>query len=172
MPDLAGEVMAAVEDPAVTDDPPPIPVPRVNMTSELTSLPAPKRNSPNAAALASFSSTAGRPRPLLTRSRRGTPARSGRFGALMITPREQLSGPGAPIPTPSTSLGSTLCRPSRSPPACTMAVTISSALLGVGVWVKSMKRFGRPSPSTAMIANLMNVPPRSIPTQNLLIVSS
>src|SRR5437868_4316378 len=60
--------------------PPPMPVPTVTQSRWSSPLPAPKRNSPHAAALASFSTTTGSPTRAATASRSGS-LRQARLGA-------------------------------------------------------------------------------------------
>ena len=81
----------------------PTPVPRVSMIRISASFPAPQRNSPIAAALASFSSIAGIPSASANRARRGMSLNPGMLGIAMTTPESESIGPGEATPTPDNS---------------------------------------------------------------------
>ena len=75
-----------------------MPVPIVTSTMSSASRPAPKRNSPHAAALASFSITTGRSTSACSRSRSGS-SRHGRLGANTTLDRAESTKPAAATPT-------------------------------------------------------------------------
>lgn len=89
-------------------------------------LPAPNRYSPQAAALASFSTTTGRPVRSWTSSFSGS-LRQSMFGAKYTVERCRLTYPAAPMPTPTISC------PARAPSTAeAMASTMASGVVGVG----------------------------------------
>ena len=81
--------------------PPPMPVPTVTTSTSLAPRPAPNRNSPHAAALASFSTTVGRPTTSWMRAASGR-SRHATFGEKCSTPFRSAS-PEAPTPTATAS---------------------------------------------------------------------
>ena len=99
--------------------PPPMPVPTVIISRWFEPRPAPKRNSPHAATLASLSTTVGSPSVVRSGSSRGS-SRQARFGANRITP-SRVTIPAAPTPSAAHPrvpvagpLATARCRP-RSP---------------------------------------------------------
>ena len=83
--------------------PPPTPVPRVTRIRSSTSFPAPKRNSPQAAALASFSTVTSSPVRLPSSSLRGMPSIASRLAALKTLFSRARIKPGTARQTPPTS---------------------------------------------------------------------
>ena len=77
--------------------PPPMPVPSVTQTRWVSPRPAPKRHSAHAAALASFSTTTGRPRTPVSASRSGS-SRQARWGANRTRARVGVDEPGGADP--------------------------------------------------------------------------
>src|SRR5215208_62823 len=143
--------------------PPPTPVPRVINTRWSRSLPTPKRNSPQAATLASFSTVTVRPvlRPIS--SSRRMFSISCRLGAKMTLFSEARIRPGTATHTPPTS------KPSFTSVIARAIVSISR--FGGTAWVGYLTSF-RISPSGETIAAAIFVPPMSTPIAFILYLLS
>jgi hypothetical protein len=133
--------------------PPPKPVPTVMVTVNGWPWPAPKRVSPQAAALASFSTTTGRPVRCSTAARNGS-LRQARLGANSTVERAASTNPAAPSPAASTSWSAASSRMQSA----MMSSTFSGSWAGVSR--RSRARMC-PSASTTPAATL--VPPMSTP---------
>src|SRR5215204_1264512 len=134
--------------------PPPTPVPRVMKTWCSISLPAPKRNSPQAAALASFSTVTDRPVLLPNSSSRRMFSISCRLGAKITLFSAARIRPGTATHTPPTS------KPSFTSVMARAMVSINR--LGGTAWVGYLTSF-RILPSGETTAAAIFVPPMSTP---------
>src|SRR5215203_4886248 len=134
--------------------PPPTPVPRVMKTWWSTSLPAPKRNSPQAAALASFSTVTDRPVLGPSSSSRRMFSISCRLGAKMTLFSAARMSPGTATHTPPTS------KPSFTSEIARAMVSINR--FGGTAWVGYLNSF-RILPSGETTAAAIFVPPTSTP---------
>ena len=139
--------------------PPPMPVPTVTTVSSSTSAPAPNRNSPQAAALPSFSTTTGIPTLASRIARTGT-CDQPRFGAKNTVARDASTGPATPRPTPTTD-------PSWGAPSSrtTSETTLSTS-------VASFRGVGRRAvlttlPESSTRPARIFVPPTSTPMLNV-----
>src|SRR5215216_1785942 len=139
--------------------PPPTPVPRVMKTRWSTSLPAPKRNSPQAAALASFSTVTLRPvLPPISSARRMFSI-SCRLGAKTTLFSAAKIRPGTGTHTPPTS------KPSFTSVMALEIVSINR--FGGPAWVGYLTSF-RILPSGETTAAAILVPPTSTPMAFIL----
>src|SRR5215212_670960 len=134
--------------------PPPTPVPKVMKTWWSTSLPAPKRNSPQAAALASFSTVTDRPvLPPISSSRRMFSI-SCRLGAKITLFSAARISPGTATHTPPTSKPSLTSKMARA--------MLSISRFGGTAWVGYLTSF-KIFPSGETTAPAIFVPPTSTP---------
>ena len=147
--------------------PPPTPVPRVAKITFLYPFAPPCHISPSAATFASFPASTGIfKRDCISFLMLNVP--QPRFTAPYTVPSESM-GPGAPIPTPSTSSRSI----SRSSIFFKMLFATSGRILAPPFSVTvGISHFSRRSPSVLNNPSLTVVPPTSTPKQYLPILNS
>ncbi len=141
--------------------PPPMPVPTVTITMSSAPAATPKRNSPQVAALASFSRVTGRSRTD-SRCRLNGSSRHARFGAKSTLDPERSMKPAQAMPTASIEHSRDSSR-TRS---------ATSRAMAAGSWAGvSLRPLARITPLPSMTPPLILVPPMSSPIVALTYVN-
>ena len=133
---------------------PPTPVPRVTTRTLRLPAPAPNRASAQPAALASFSTTTGRPTRSATTSPMRTPVQSRLVPEAMVL-RSEETKPAAPMPTATASGWDSFSSRAQSTMVSRM---LARSLAGEAFWMRS-----RTAPSSSTTPAAIFVPPTSTP---------
>ena len=135
--------------------PPPTPVPRVNSTTSLNPLAAPHQASPTTAQLPSLARVTRRCNRTSNHSASGTSSQPGRLMQTRATRAVASIGPGNPTPTKAAAPSGSNCST-----ASQSAIVTAPGTAGWGVATSSS---ANRAPWGSKRANLMAVPPRSMP---------